>query len=453
VTTAFLPQLTTTSSTRQARTMNNGGAELMRLHAEKKKPPIYITIGPQCAGKTTFLSQLQQRISKDPNQRILDVTMDDQEGVYLSIDVKYFLERNKNDRFFSKRFIGKTIGSRIAEQTEVCTVLQRLAGRLTKGEFETTIVNMYRNHAIDALKRNNNKANNMTITDDMLEQDDHTRLARELIDVVEEVMESAPTLPSKIDLFCVEALFRPNPKTNMTGVDAAANQLKKYARTKPAEVLAWGNTNTRPREYKTALEAAADSGRQVYFLAYGNASRISNGVFLPVLNFQELLRRNVKRLLVTGKYVPAKGMWDSSQRVQTFMQSVMRDLDRAVDNNNDDDDGGDVLIPIHSKLDFDKRLAQMANFEMMEDRTVRFVPTRKKNNKSKSPTTRRRQTNTGPPSDPPPPASSSTQLHAWRMPQAQPWHQQQQSTPWNQQRHSQQGQNPWQKSGSWGQSK
>jgi hypothetical protein len=379
--------------------------------------------------------------------------MDDQEGVYLSVDIKYFLAQqrsnNNGDRFLSKRFIGKTIGSRIAEQTEVCTVLQRVAGTLTRGEFETAIVRMYRNHAMDALRRNNKaNANNMTITDDMLEQDDHTRIAQELIDVVEDVIsqESAVPLPSKIELFCVEALFRPNPKTNKTGVDAAAHQLQHYARTKPTEALAWGNTNTRPREYKTALEAAATSGRQVYFLAYGDASRISNGVFLPVLPFNELLSRNVKRLLATGKYVPAKGMWDSSQRVETFMQSVMRDLDRSVDNDDDDDGGGDILIPIHSKLDFDKRLAQMANFEMMDDRTVRFVPPRKKN-KSKSPTTRRRQTK-GPPSNPPPPASSSTQLHAWRtMPP-----QQQQPTPWNQQRRSQQqGQtSPWQKSGSWG---
>lgn len=407
---------------------------MTELHA-KKPPPIYISIGPQCAGKTTFLSQLQQRLSKDPTKRITDITMDDQDGVYVRVDTKYFLNKNKqSDRFLNRRFIGKTIKSRIAEQTELSVILQRLDGRLTKSEFETSMMRLYTNHAREAFQRKNSNVNMTTTT--FQPDDDYIRIAHELMEVVQDVVvttdDASSTLPPTIDLFCVEALFRPNPKTNMTGVDAAAATLKRLAGT-TAEPLAWGNTNTRPREYKNALSAAAASGRQVYFIAYGDASRVSNGVFLPVLEFRELLRRNVQRLMDCGKYVPAKGMWDTTQRVESFMQSVMRDLDKSVANL-DDDDGGDVLIPIHSKLDFDKKLTQMANFEMMDDRTVRFVAPRKKNNS----TTRRKQSNNM--------GRPPTQLRAWHDVPQQQSALRHQAVPWNQQV------NPWkqQQTGAWG---
>lgn len=400
-----------------------------------KKPPIYISIGPQCSGKTTFLSQLQQRISKDPNQRIDDVSIDDQQGVYLPVDVRYFLEKNlPNDRFLNRRVIGKIIRSRIMEQAEISSILQRIAGKLTRQEFEASIVRIYQNHAMDVLSRKD-----ATVTDDMLQQDYHNRVAQDLIEVVEEFQ--GRKLPDKIDLFIVEALFRANPKTNLTGVDAAARQLKTLAQTSSSPV-AWGNTNTRPREYKNALTAAVESGRQVYFLVYGDSSRVSNGVFLPVLEFKELQRRNINRLLESGKYVPAKGVWDSSERVENLVQTVMGDLDRTA--LSQDDGGGDVLVPIHSKFDFDKKLAQMANFELLENRTVRFVPPVKK--QPKSPTTRRKDTN-GVQSPPPMPSSSTTKLSAWRMSQPP----QRQSSPWQPQQ-STSNLNPWgqQKPGSRG---
>ena len=34
------------------------------------------------------------------------------------------------------------------------------------------------------------------------------------------------------------------------------------------QALAWGNTNTRPSDYKTALTAAASAGRPVHFVVY-----------------------------------------------------------------------------------------------------------------------------------------------------------------------------------------
>ena len=45
--------------------------------------PLYITIGPQCAGKTTYLRK------SIPD--VIDITIDDQDGVYHSLPFGVFL--------------------------------------------------------------------------------------------------------------------------------------------------------------------------------------------------------------------------------------------------------------------------------------------------------------------------------------------------------------------------
>lgn len=44
---------------------------------------LYVTVGPQCAGKTTFLSQIPGAI---------DVAMDDQKGTYEAVSTRTVLE-------------------------------------------------------------------------------------------------------------------------------------------------------------------------------------------------------------------------------------------------------------------------------------------------------------------------------------------------------------------------
>jgi hypothetical protein len=105
-----------------------------------------------------------------------------------------------------------------------------------------------------------------------------------------------------------------------------------------------------------------------------------------VIDFAQLLRRNIKRLLENGKFVPAKGIWESSQRVDNLLQMVLQDLDKgAFDESNDDGD-----LPIHTKLEFDKTLCRLANFEMDDNRYVKYVPPPTRRKRSQSPETRRR---------------------------------------------------------------
>lgn len=366
------------------------------------KQPIYISIGPQCSGKTTLLSQLQQRISKDPTQKIHDVTVDEQPGVYIPVDIEFFLLPISTTplqiSYLNRRILGKTIRSRLQEQVESTAVLQRLAGKVTQTQFESTITQLYRNHTQEALTRRNPT---LTISDSIWKNDYHSHAATDLLQVVEEFHDqlaaSQLLLPPQIQLFIVEALFRPDFHTsNQTAVEAASEQLLFLAKTIPStDALAWGNTNTRPREYATALAAAMASGRPVYFLAYGDSTRrpknnrnhnhigVAKGVFaLPKLEKIDLLRRNIQRLLETGKYVPAKGIWESADRVERLTETVLRDLDKEVmlrlqqQNQDDDDDTGESLtLPqlMHSKFDFDRRLVQLANYELLKDRTVRYV--------------------------------------------------------------------------------
>jgi hypothetical protein len=329
--------------------------------------------------------------------------MDEQPGVYIPVDVELFFLPLSRTRLqhasLNHRILGKTIRSRLQEQAELTAVLHRLAGKVTQTQFELTITQLYRNHTQEALTRKNPTR---TLTDKIWENDYHSRAATDLLQVVEEFQDhlaaSQRSLPPKIQLFIVEALFRPNIRTsNQTAVEAASEQLLFLAKTTPATVaLAWGNTNTRPREYATALAAAMASGRPVYFLAYGNSTRrsknnndhnpigVAKGVFaLPQLERIDLLRRNIQRLLETGKYVPAKAIWESADRVENLTETVLRDLDKKAmlrlqqqNMDDDDDDTGETLTPplmMHSKFDFDRKLAQLANYELLKDRTVRYV--------------------------------------------------------------------------------
>eukprot|EP00548_Thalassiothrix_antarctica_P015179 CAMPEP_0194175646 /NCGR_PEP_ID=MMETSP0154-20130528/9650_1 /TAXON_ID=1049557 /ORGANISM="Thalassiothrix antarctica, Strain L6-D1" /LENGTH=408 /DNA_ID=CAMNT_0038889523 /DNA_START=48 /DNA_END=1271 /DNA_ORIENTATION=- len=363
---------------------------------------LYITIGPQCCGKTTYLK------SQKEYKNIVDISIDDQNGVYMPIHSRYYLEcplnnNNNNDRnkmktnnkredeqFLNRNIISKTIGYRISEQEELCAILQRIDGKLSTDEFRSIMNRIYHNFAKNNLSRRNNnnrgngKAtmnNNNTITSDMIQADYHSRIVEIVVDLVEkEFVTNGRTIPNTIDLFCVEALFRPHPKTNLTAVDVATQKLNQAAKTTlySNPVVAWGNTNAKARDYKSALSAASASNRQVYFILPKHNNIINDDDYsLPVLDFMELYRRNLNRLLETGKFVPAKAIWDTSQRLDTFLNTtIIQDLEKQNQNNMEsksitDDEKKNLQ---YSKLDFDKALARMANFEMKDDRTVKYVP-------------------------------------------------------------------------------
>lgn len=343
--------------------------------ASSESNRMYITIGPQCAGKTTLL--------KDIDADMLDIALDDQQGVYLPLDVNDWLE--VSSRSLERRYIGKTLRQRLMadEQMELRATLLRLAGYITEGEFRARIQTIYQTFTLRELQK---RGPNITQVPQDYEGDDHTTIANALIQTVESIIQtSKPQLPAKVELFCVEALFRPNPRTSMTAIDTASNLFFENARDAKVKSLSWGNTNAKPRDYKVALDAAQQSGRNVHFLVYDTtAGRVQFDQAMPELEFEELLRRNLYRMLKSGKYVPAKAIWDTSARVHNLCDMSIKQLDRQVP----EDDGGDQVV--HSQLAFDQCLAKFCNFQMDQDRKVRFLapPTKKR---SRNPNNNNRQ--------------------------------------------------------------
>jgi hypothetical protein len=347
--------------------------------------PLYITVGPQCAGKTTLLHQLEQKLGST----IEDITLDDQRDVYVQVPTDYFLqqeEESKNDQFLQRRIQDKTLASRIYDDEsngELRAILQRLDGRLSQADFCQQIQHLYERHAhhAETRRRHNPSSNETTTRQTRPFQEMATLVIHTVRNVVNETRRdccASLLLPTRIQLFCVESLFRAHPETNRTGVEAAHDQLWHVARDFPRTSLAWGNTNTRPREYKEALAAAATTRRPVYFVLYADNKMCGEGdsgnVFLPLVGLEELMRRNLLRLLQTGKYVPCRAVVEANDRVSTLVTS-------ALQHNLALPPGGVSC----SKFELDQELARMINFEMKPDRTVRRMRADTPNNNRKKP--------------------------------------------------------------------
>ena len=135
--------------------------------------PIYITIGVQCAGKTTFLSKLKERYENHNSTDIdintntastgtttatlQDITIDDQDGVYIPTPIQLWLinqppsirSNNTNiqsiDSYLQTNLHGKTISNRIYNDTntiEMRLVIQRLNNILTADQFRQHILSL-----------------------------------------------------------------------------------------------------------------------------------------------------------------------------------------------------------------------------------------------------------------------------------------------------------------------
>jgi hypothetical protein len=424
--------------------------------------PLYITIGPPCAGKTTWLANHQGR-TKPPTIHataataaatgaaagvipIRDVCIDDQEGVYVPVDTALFLDSSllsvpdtnnnnnsqANERATNNRdsqssgtseaaqgeekvsWFGQTVRQRIAapEQAELVTVLQRCAGLLTAEQFVARIQGLYRNHS----RRNNNRDN------DQQQQ----MVAQALIQAVDKAVavgesnsstdsdkgkaHSLLVLPPTTDLFVLQSLFMVDPnKSNTTGTTPTTGTgieraLAALRAVDPGVPVAWGNTNTKPTDYKAALLLAAQQRRPVHFVVYhANCSstgikrsnndataaeegpnNVALGTFedvcwdLTVPSWQDLLERSVHRLLQTGRYVPASVIWDMHGRTQQMVRSVadhcQRDIveSQAKQSGDNSSTVGSTTSSRHrlDKLELDRGLARLCGFDMNERRLV-----------------------------------------------------------------------------------
>lgn len=420
-----------------------------------RKAPIYVPIGPPCAGKTTVLSRIlvprnATATNANGTNRQLhptaagkmagrDISIDDQDGVYLQIPTRLFLlldpKSNKpkstspDGRLLNRTVHGKTIYERLysdGNNDEMRAVLQRLAGRLGKAEFRETIMRQMNcwNETKEGQSGNGAPSQEAEPLQTVgrhggPNQIPPTLMAQYLIDAVEHYAETEtltssghlrdanhPILGSDgcSDLFVLEAIFRSadvveggRSRRIPSGLNLALSKMERLACNPNAlplnAPLAWGNTNTRPREYTSALEVAQKSGRPVVFIPHVNPSVVSveggkgpgptnesaASEFLHHVELDELYRRSIGRLVQTGRYVPATAIKDAAFRCDSLMLSAKADMGRMFPISQDEVDAGDEVkvgltedtIRTFTKLELEMALCKMAGYQMNADRTVR----------------------------------------------------------------------------------
>lgn len=325
--------------------------------------PLYITVGPPCSGKTTWLKQQQDST--------VDISLDDQPNVYIPIPTDVFAmsaDKMLETKSLSSEIVsllqtsiyGKTVQERLLspDQQELRWVVQRMLGLLSEEQLEASLRSV---HIIDDIS-------NINPRQPQLSKIQSEEIVRAVVKSVERLIkESQATsiLPETIDLFIVEALFQENPdfnegndqeEDNITGIERATNILRQTSR---KTSVAWGNTNTKPRDYAQALEIAQQQGRPVYFCVFDSGTHGSNDAAslfqLPHVSYTELIQRNMQRLVNSGRYVPAKAIWDAAQRVKTLINDVSRQVREK-----------NQQVPAYAltKFDLDSQLAELARFEL-----------------------------------------------------------------------------------------
>jgi hypothetical protein len=253
----------------------------------------------------------------------LDISLDDQPDVYVSVDTTLFLsvfgavvtkggtgvsdmDPTTEDPRLLQRYQGKTLGERIRHDNnaELTLVLQRFHGDLSSEMFASKIREHYTKQQwslplaqllIDAVEQecalahhHNNNTTTTTTTESLL-------------------------VPSHVQVFILESLFQPHPSTQQSAIDRAHRLVRQ---TPPHIPVAWGNTNSKPRDYQQVLDVAWETRRPVRFLVQG---RDMAHVPLP-----QLLRRNLQRFSQTGKYIPAVAMDDCHTRISRLLSDAGR---------------------------------------------------------------------------------------------------------------------------------
>ena len=328
-------------------------------HDESSIQPLYITIGPPCSGKTTWIRNRSSATVLEPNgPKIVDICIDDQPGVYHRIPSDYLLPNvdDKNgtatvrQQCLSKVLFGRATTARINELTELRAIVFRFANITTKADF--------RNSSI---------------------------VSPLVVEVVEETISEFESkqqpilLPITIDLFVVDAIFRSSPTLNNAqnkmndNVDdvpslSALERIEQLLYDTPESTpIAFGNTNSRATDYVKALQMALELKRPVHFVVYCDDKNENIDKDLFDLTVEEgikgLIRRNVYRFLQTGRYVPEQVITDMRNRTQNLINDFIR-RQRSFPSNTEID------VQKLNKLEFHQHLARLAGFIMNDERII-----------------------------------------------------------------------------------
>jgi len=111
--------------------------------------------------------------------------------------------------------------------------------------------------------------------------------------------------------------------------------------------------------------------------------RVSDGIFLPILDLRELMKRNIKRLYQTGRYVPMRVILNALVRTDQLLKSAQAELtvERKIEPNIPHNIPVETYISklkqskvrdekAISKFQFDVALTKLAGFQMHKNRTV-----------------------------------------------------------------------------------
>lgn len=293
------------------------------INAMSKPAPLYITVGPPCAGKTTLLLQKGVQAS---------IALDDQPDVYVPIPQRVFVGYDEEE-LLDRVYYGASVRERLIDQKELQTVLCRLEGSLSAEDCRAVISDPLLLEGIDQILRRR--------------QEDA----------------AAVVLPPNIDLYISHAIFRAHPDTNESGLDAAQRLVRQAPLDQP---VAWGNTNTQCRDYQDMLGLASHQGRPVRFLVHQPQSiDVSNTIQWDMqADLPELMVRNLHRLLETGRYIPVDALRRMCDKSEQLIQSVHDDWSRYQHPRQ----GG------WTRQDLERGLCLMAGYQMRSDGTVYPLP-------------------------------------------------------------------------------
>ena len=255
--------------------MSDTNEDIYIAHQREASGDLIITIGPQCAGKTTFLRQI--------DHDIVDICLDDQPDVYITVPTSLVLEPDPESELLQQSFHNQSLFHRIQNKVERRLILQRWNQDVSPSEFEKSIVQLY---------------------------PEDPSLAKLLISAVEEfLLDDLPVIPKTNQLFILESLFEPHPQTGQSAIDRA-QKLLQSAMSSSTTTVAWGNTNALPRDYVCALQAAKEFKRKVRFVVWGYD--------LPRVSLKELLLRNLRRFQKSGKFIPAFAIQSTLEKVEAL---------------------------------------------------------------------------------------------------------------------------------------
>jgi hypothetical protein len=344
--------------------------------------PLYITVGPQCCGKTTILqnklqqSQSQQQQQQQSQQQLVDISLDDQPDVYVPIPTSIFLNpdattssQQQQQLLQQKMYHGKSLLERIQDEastTELRWILKRWEGEVSPQNFAIAMLQFYRDqgHPVPVSQALIRAVEGflkvvpvvVVVVGEEEQQESKSKKATR--------PSSLPIMPTVIQVFVVESLFRPHPQSSLSAIQRAHKQLRETPLHTP---VAWGNTNSKSKDYQMALEIACQTRRPVHFIVCAppllpapapsvvdgtttndTTSSMSQETALqtktrtttrmPWVPLSTLLLRNLQRLADSGKYVPAVAIADCCMRVEALVAPYYKNSNSNSNHNNINND-------------------------------------------------------------------------------------------------------------------